>query len=166
MEGDLNFECIWSIGHKAIDFWKNIANLTTPPPSSHYSNEDEECRITLNSRHEDGGSISPMGGVIPPGGIPLGGHPCCNSIYASRSHCHYQALPTHEYVLPPACQMSNMSMCDCQSTTSTIPRGTLERQFPHLLPNRNGTLRMGTPLRYPTTHRSRSHSPSRRSAEY
>ena len=151
--------------------------LTTPPPSSHYSNEDEECRITLNSRHDDGGfggSISPMmGGPIPPmgGTQPLGGHPCCNSIYASRSsHCHYSALPTHDYNLPPSiphCQMSNMSMCDCQSTTSTIPRGTLERQFPHLLPaNRNGTLRMGTPLRYPTTHRSRSHSPSRRSAEY
>ena len=135
----------------------SISGSNSPPwkePSSHYSNEDEECRITLNSRHDDGG------------------HPCCNSIYASRSsHCHYSALPTHDYNLPHTplshCQMSNMSMCDCQSTTSTIHRGTLERQFPHLLPaNRNGTLRMGTPLRYPTTHRSRSHSPSRRSAEY
>ena len=96
-------------------------------------------------------------------------HPCCNSVYASRNHCHYQALPTHETYLMPPCQMSNISMCDCQSTTSTIPRGTLERQFPHLLPPRNGnagTLRLGTPLRFATNHRSRSHSPSRRSAEY
>ena len=30
MEGDSNFEGIWSIGHNAIDFCKNIANLTTP----------------------------------------------------------------------------------------------------------------------------------------
>ena len=139
--------------------------LTTPPPSSHYSNEDEECRITLTSRQEEvgltGGSISPIHAPHP--------HPCCNSVYASRNHCHnYQALPTHEYIMPP-CQMSYNSMCDCQSTTSTLPRGTLERQFPHIMgmPIQNGnTLRLGTPLRFSNNHRSRSHSPSRRSAEY
>ena len=33
--------------------------LTTPPPSSHYSNEDEECRINLPSPHDER-NISPL----------------------------------------------------------------------------------------------------------
>jgi hypothetical protein len=131
--------------------------MTTPQPSSsHYTNEDDECRVTLTSNRDDG-SISPVHS------LSHHGHQCCNgsTIYASR--CHYPA--PHEML--PTCHVSKFSICECSA--QTLPHGTMERPFPHLYPKPNfinGAATMMRQQQHYDTHRSRSHSPSRRSAEY
>ena len=142
----------------------NYNDYTLSHQTQNLSDEDQECRVTLT------GSVSPMGTLRTSHPTP---HPCCNSeIYG---HCHYSAAPTPVPGIPlpgmhahdPLLQFQKMSICDCSA--QTLPQGTLERQFPHLYPGNchatmhrsyyGGSNGVGS-------HRSRSHSPSRRSAEY
>lgn len=159
-----------------LQAWKEPATPPTPrlnqfdltsPQTSYSTNEDDECRVTLtSSTNRDEGSVSPANSFR-----AHAAHPCCTyaAPAAHTSHCHYQAVPINE-VYP--CQMSSkISICECSNTLGHA-NGTLERHFPHLYsrnitPSFNG----GTLHRfnhYENHHpmRSRSHSPSRRSAEY
>ncbi len=161
--------------------------LVSSSRSTTNGDEDDECRVTLTNSNRDDGSISPVP-TIQCGGPPVGGGHLC--------HCHMQPTYYPSSAMMPKCSICdfNVTMPPYGGTPSPPPGSgmgvggplaaayattTLGRpllgghhgQYMHYNNAHGGTLMRtrydpGGVLGNHHSHRSRSHSPPRLSAEF